>query len=161
MKSRQFTLIEILVSIVIIAILAGMVTAGVGYAAKRADEGKTIGLLKQVQNAFEDFKADNGYYPPASNASTIMVKVDNGNMMVQIDGCEYKFYNKNTKKNYLTDYQATSTYTAIADAWDNAIQYKSLGSHNKTSFDLWSKGENGSDSGEDSADDLTNWQSLN
>jgi prepilin-type N-terminal cleavage/methylation domain-containing protein len=66
-KTRAgFTLIELLVVIAIIAILVGLVTAGVLKYMDTIPQTQTVNDIRQLQVAIESFKAKYGVYPPSS-----------------------------------------------------------------------------------------------
>jgi prepilin-type N-terminal cleavage/methylation domain-containing protein len=62
---RGFTLVEILVAITVIAILGGMLLAGLFPALRRAQEMAAFTELKQVEQGIESFKTKFGFYPPS------------------------------------------------------------------------------------------------
>ncbi len=62
-KRKNFTMVEIMVVVAIIAILVGMGMAGYKIARKRADETNTKAALLKLKIAIESFKKKYGYYP--------------------------------------------------------------------------------------------------
>ena len=50
--------------------------------------------------------------------------------------------------------EVAQKYGIEDDPWGNAYEYKYPGTHNKGSYDLWSKGPDGSSG---TADDIGNW----
>lgn len=62
-KTRGFTLIEMLTVIVIISILIGVIYVSFGTARENARNKAFYSSLKETQLAMELFKAQNGYYP--------------------------------------------------------------------------------------------------
>ncbi len=60
-----FTVVEILVAITVIAILAAMLIPVVGGAMRRANEFAIQSEMSQLDMAIEQFKTDNGFYPPS------------------------------------------------------------------------------------------------
>ena len=67
---RGFTLIELLVVIAIIALLSSVVLASLNTARSKARDAKRLADLRQVQNALELYRNDNGQYPIASCISS-------------------------------------------------------------------------------------------
>jgi len=63
---RGFTMIELLAVVTIIVILASLTIRGLSYYNRKQAENKTRVQLKLLANALEDYKADNGEYPSAS-----------------------------------------------------------------------------------------------
>jgi len=64
-KSKGFTLIEMLIVIVVIAILALIVIPRLLGAGRKAKEATLKGDLHQLRNAIQQFEADCGDYPLA------------------------------------------------------------------------------------------------
>ena len=64
-KNRGFTLIEMLIVIVVIAILALIVIPRLLGAGRKAKEATLKGNLHQLRNSIQQFEADMGDYPAA------------------------------------------------------------------------------------------------
>jgi general secretion pathway protein G len=64
-RSKGFTLIEMLIVIVVIAILALIVIPRLLGAGRKAKEASLRGDLHQLRNAVQQFEADTGDYPAA------------------------------------------------------------------------------------------------
>lgn len=64
-KSRGFTLIEMLIVIIVIAILAMIVIPRLLGAGRKAKESALRGDLQQLRNAIQQFEADCGDFPAA------------------------------------------------------------------------------------------------
>ena len=64
-RSKGFTLIEMLIVIVVIAILALIVIPRLLGAGRKAKEASLHGDLHQLRNAVQQFEADTGDYPAA------------------------------------------------------------------------------------------------
>jgi len=81
-KSKGFTLIEMLIVIVVIAILALIVIPRLLSAGRRAKESALRGDLQQLRNGIQHFEADCGCWPPAltdlmvANGAAISADVD-------------------------------------------------------------------------------------
>ena len=63
-RNRAFTLIEMLVVIVIIAILAGMMFRLFTMVNRKADRSRTLEILERVADACNEYRAEYGMYPP-------------------------------------------------------------------------------------------------
>ncbi len=66
MNKRGFTLIEILISVAIIAILTAIGVVSYTSINKRSRDAKRISDLEQVRSALEMYRSDNGSYPGTS-----------------------------------------------------------------------------------------------
>ncbi len=64
-RRQGFTLIEMLIVIVVIAILATLVIPRLLGAARRAKEAQLRGNLKQIRDGIERFEANMAAWPPA------------------------------------------------------------------------------------------------
>lgn len=60
---RGFTLIEILISIAIIAILTAIGIVSYTSISKRSRDAKRMGDVEQIRSALEMYRSDNGKYP--------------------------------------------------------------------------------------------------
>ncbi len=156
-KRTHFTLVEVLVTIAIIVILAGILIGGIGFATRRADEAKTIAQLETLAAALEAHRADRGYYPKQDPEGAVSITID-------ADGMKFngkKFFNRQTKQPYLKAAKSGST-VEFNDAWGNALYYQCPGTHNPAAYDLWSMGPDGKDAtDDDKVDNITNWNDNN
>ena len=64
-KSKGFTLIEMLIVMVIIAVLAAIVLPRILSARQRANEANARQTLSELRTAVQNFQADTGLYPTA------------------------------------------------------------------------------------------------
>ncbi|MCX6792388.1 MAG: type II secretion system protein [Candidatus Gottesmanbacteria bacterium] len=70
-NKRGFTLIELLIVIAIIGILVSVSVASYSSAQKKGRDARRLADMKAVQNAFEQYYADNnGSYPATCNLIT-------------------------------------------------------------------------------------------
>ncbi|MBC7979097.1 MAG: type II secretion system protein GspG [Armatimonadetes bacterium] len=163
-----FTLIEMLVTITIIVILAGLSVGGFNFvAAKQANEKAKI-QISLLSKALEEYKLDNGDYPPTGDA----ISAD-GNTGILFKALYYDgTQTPNSAKIYLSELDpaankqgwttgTASATTRIIDPWGEPYRYRSGiaadGSANASAqnpdFDLSSKGKDGIDG---NADDIKN-----
>lgn len=80
-KKRGFTVVELLIAIVIIAILAAIIIVAWNGVTERAHNGKRVSDLNTVQQAVEQYKIQNGSYPstttlPPANWHSTDVQTD-------------------------------------------------------------------------------------
>ena len=66
-RQHNFTLVEMLVVVAIIAILVGITIGGYKIARKKIDESRTKAALGKLKLAVESFKNKHGYYPQGTS----------------------------------------------------------------------------------------------
>ncbi len=64
LRRAAFTLVEMLVVVLLIAVLAGMVFKLTGLAGDKAAKASTLARLERLKTALEEFYAEYGQYPP-------------------------------------------------------------------------------------------------
>ncbi len=133
---KGFTLIELMIVVIIIAALAAMVVPRLGsrseqakVAVAEADIGSNIGLALKL------YKLDNGRYPTTSQGLKGLLS-------------------KSTSSPVPGNWNGPYLERDPLDPWKNTYQYKSPGSHNADSYDLYSRGTDGVEGTED---DVNNW----
>jgi general secretion pathway protein G len=137
--NRGFTLIEIMVVIVILALLAALVGPKL---IGRSDDAKitdTRVQIKNIETALKLYKLDNGSYPSTEQGlSALFIKPTVGLI----------------PKNYKSEGYLESK-KAPKDPWGSDYVYISPGEHGD--FDLYSYGADGAKGGEGKGVDITNW----
>lgn len=128
-KDRQagFTLIEVMVVIVILAILAGLVVPKVVGQSDKARVKTTETALSTTSNAIDMFKVDNGRYPTTQ------------------EGLEALNKPLQDAKNWPEGGYIKGGFPK--DGWDNDLQYVIPGTEGRT-YDLFSLGADGKEGGE-------------
>lgn len=128
-KNRQagFTLIEVMVVIVILAILAGLVVPKVVGQSDKARVKTTETALSTTSNAIDMFKVDNGRYPTTQEGLDALNKPPQG------------------AKNWPDGGYIKGGFPK--DGWDNDLQYVIPGTEGRT-YDLFSLGADGKEGGE-------------
>ena len=133
-KSQSgFTLIEIMVVIVILAILAGLVVPKVVGQSDKARVKTTETALATVSNALDMYKVDNSRYPTTAQ------------------GLEALTTPPAEAKNYPDGGYIKGGYPT--DGWENELQYVAPGSEGRA-YDLFSLGADGQQGGEGQDADL-------
>jgi len=138
-SNSGFTLIEIMVVIVILALLAALVGPKI---IGRSDDAKIADAKVQVRNletALKLYKLDSGAYPSTEQGlSALITKPTTGVI----------------PKNYKSEGYLESK-TLPKDPWSNEYIYLSPGEHGD--YDLCSYGSDGAKGGEGKAADICNW----
>ena len=133
-----FTLIEVMVVVVILAILAAIIVPRI---LSRPEQAKLVAVKQDIlaiQNAMALYKLDNGFYPTTSQGIQALVTKPSGSP-------EAKNWNP---EGYLKKLPK--------DPWGNPYQYISPGAHG--AFDLYSWGVDGQEGGTDKAADIVSWE---
>ncbi|GAB4302376.1 MAG: type II secretion system major pseudopilin GspG [Desulfuromonadia bacterium] len=138
-NQRGFTLIEIMVVIVILALLAALVGPKL---LGRSDDAKLTDAKVQIRNletALKLYKLDNGIYPSTEQGlAALVTKPSTGTIP------------KNYKpEGYLESRQVPN------DPWGNPFVYLSPGEHGD--YDLCSYGADGVKGGDGKGADICNW----
>ena len=131
--SRAFTLVEMLLVLVILAVLAAIVYPKV---AGRSEQARTTAAQTQISafsTALDAFEVDNGYFPKGKNGLTDLVNQPRD---------AQKWHGPYLKE-------------IPKDPWNNEYVYECPGRHNPSSYDLMSVGLDGRSGTED---DITNWK---
>jgi len=162
-----FTVLELLTVMAIIAVLAGLILAGAGYAQQKAARDRARAEIAALGAALENFKADQGEYPVgAANSGTdssirLYSALTNGTY----------FYDASDTGKYVQvpvyfEYRKDMTGTASGslfymDPFGNSYNYRrgdNANAVNKGSYDLWSTAGTGTTtSATAQAKWITNW----
>ncbi len=181
-----FTLIELLVVITIMAILAGLIVSGAGYANREGARSRARAEIAALSTALESYKADNGIYPVSTGisfapgasggyspnpsgygaASLILYRALSGDQDANRSWSAAEKANRTYfefRDNMLTP--ATGTVTAIVDPFGFSYGYSTIYNDGATrgalgynpTFDLWSTSGKTGGTEADRANWITNW----
>jgi general secretion pathway protein G len=136
-NTSGFTLIEILAVTILIAIMAGTAALGINTALKKGKIHTVTGQIAAFDQAISLFEIECSSYPSSLND------------LIQKPSQKCKDY---PAEGYLKKKEIP------LDPWSNEYNYRKPGTHNPSSYDLWSDGPDGQDGTDD---DITNWKSDN
>jgi type II secretory pathway pseudopilin PulG len=169
-RHHPFTLIELLASIAIITLLAGLIIGGVSAGMRKASESRTRSRMQQIVLALEQYRQDWGYYPVSSGIPLdVRLSPQNGIIDFRFD---HTFLQSPSGKLYIPGYP-TDTDGAdnndFRDGFEQYFLYRCPGIMNPESYDLWSMGADGrhgpgaattptSAQVRTDCDDITNWK---
>ena len=135
---RAFTLIEILIVVAIIGLLAGLLFNGFDSIFGRSqDTIVKVFVRDSFKTALVRYKMDLGEYPSTADGLTSLITAPS-----------------NAGDRWHGPYAEVPSGKIPSDPWGEAYQYRYPGTHNKGSYDLYSKGP---DKTEGTADDIGNW----
>ena len=133
-RLAAFTLVEMLLVLVILAVLAAIVIPKFSGRSQQAKEAAAKTDIAGIELALDAFEVDTGGYPQGSNGL--------GALLEQPSNAQ------NWKGPYLKKSLPT-------DPWQNAYIYTYPGKNNANGYDLLSTGPDGRAGGDD---DISNWQ---
>ncbi|HEY1786533.1 MAG TPA: type II secretion system major pseudopilin GspG [Verrucomicrobiae bacterium] len=135
--SRQgFTIVEILVVCVILAILAATIIPNIVGSSKDAKISAAKSDVSELESSIERFYINMDRYPTSDEGLAALTQppTDAGT----------KWHGPYIKR--LRD-----------DPWGNPYQYQCPGTHNQNAYDIWSKGAGASGGGSDTSGEIGNW----
>jgi general secretion pathway protein G len=136
-REAGFTLIEIMVVIVILGLLAALVVPKLVGRTEEAKRTQTRVQIKNVQQAIELFKLDNGFYPATEQGLESLVRMPEAGRIP-----------KSYRKGGYMD-------RVPKDPWGNPFVYASPGQH--ADYDISSYGADGVPGGEGEDTDVNSW----
>ena len=131
-RQRGFTLVELLLVLVILALIAGLVLPGIIGKAESAKAKAASSQISRISMSVESFYLDTGSTP-----SSLDELVDEPSGVTGWNGP----YIKNT---------------LLKDPWGEPYQYRVPGEHGD--FDIWSYGADRQQGGEGNNADVTSWE---
>ena len=131
-RSQGFTLIEILVVVTILAILAATIIPQFSSTTQAAKMKAAQHDIATLQGSVERFSLDMDRYPTNEEQLKVLASPP-------IEG------GKNWHGPYIAELRP--------DPWGHAYVYRTPGQHTLKTYDIWSRGPDGVDGG----DDVTSW----
>ena len=136
-KNAAFTLIEIMVVVIILGILAATIIPQFIGTTQDAKISAAKSQVAELESAVERFYVHLDRYPSADEGLQVLVDPP---------------ANDDDKK-----WRGPYIKQLRNDPWGHPFQYVIPGTHNPTSFDIWSRGADGQDGGEGANADIGNW----
>ncbi len=134
-NNKAFTIVEILAVTLLMAGLIGIAAVGITANVKKGKIRTAKAQIGTFEQAISLFELECSFYP-----SELEDLVQNNS------GQKCKDF---PKEGFLRKQEIPQ------DPWNNDYNYRKPGSHNTSSYDLWSNGPNGEDG---DTDDVTNWK---
>ena len=138
-RRRGFTLVELLVVMIILAVLAAVIVPRVWNRAEQSRRAKAIADISNLETALRMYAADNGG-PPTTEQGLQALRIEPSLPPLA----------RNWSGPYLEKPMTT-------DPWGNDYIYTCPGEVNQDSFDLYSMGADGQVGGEGNDADICNW----
>ncbi|WP_300525915.1 type II secretion system major pseudopilin GspG [Aminiphilus sp.] len=132
-----FTLVEVMVVVVILGLLATLVVPRVMGQGEQARRTAASVQIKEIEQALDLFRLDNGFYPTTEQGITALVTKPS--LAPEPKNWRSGGYLKKVP----------------VDPWGNSYLYRNPGDHGE--IDLLSLGPDGVEGGEGNNADITNW----
>ena len=130
-RRSGFTLIELLLVLVILAVLAAIVIPKFAGRSQQAKETAAKTQIESFKTALDSFEIEAGRYPTSEEGLNALVVAPSDL--------------QNLHEPYMP--------SIPKDPWGNPYQYKQPGTHNPSSYDVFSLGTDGREGN----DDIGNW----
>jgi len=177
---HAFTVIELLITITITLVLAGLILATSGFVQTKAKRSRAEAEIAAISAALENYKADNGTYPTDAvngTSNTLDARTMYNPTAAQYAAASFFLYKElsgdpagnrvptgksyfSFKSNMLLPTDQAQAVTAIADPFGNSYGYSTANQANPSkgynpTFDLWSTA--GGVAGTDQTKWIRNW----
>lgn len=136
-RGEGLTLIEVMVVVIILGILAATIIPQFGKTTHDAKVAAAKANIASLESALERFFLNMDRYPKTEEGLQVLV-------VPPRDAAE--------------DWRGPYVKDVIPDPWRRPYAYRSPGLHGAKTYDLWSRGADGSDGGEGDGADITNWR---
>jgi len=135
-RTAGFTLIEIMVVVIVLAVLAATIIPQFIGTTTDAKISASKAHIAELESALERFYVQMDRYPTTSEGLQVLVDAPAGDA-------------QKWRGPYIKQMRP--------DPWGHPYQYKRPGTHHPSSFDLWSRGADDAEGGEGAAADIGNW----
>src|SRR4051812_43481402 len=105
-----FTILELLIVITIIAVLAGLTIATMGYVSGKARRSRAEAEIAAISAALENYKADNGVYPSDTATDALVPTIGDPKNYVDAGATLYQQLSGDQDKNPSTPGDDTKNY---------------------------------------------------
>ena len=140
-RTRGFTLIELMVVVVIIAILATAIVPNVVGKSDKAKKAKAQTDIAMIESLLDQFYLDMNRYPTTEEGLRVLY--------FPPEDDQNKWKGPYPKK------------PIPKDPWDNPYGYESPGTSSAQPYEVWSYGRDGEEGGEEEFDiDIVSWVNL-
>lgn len=136
-RTAGFTLIEILVVVIVLAILAATIIPQFTGTRHDAKVSMARGNLATLENQLEQFNLHMDRYPTQEEGLRVLLEPP-------VEGAE------RWRGPYVKELRP--------DPWGNPYQYRTPGLYGSLTYDLWSNGGDGKEGGEGQDKDVVTWQ---
>jgi general secretion pathway protein G len=151
---KGFTLVEMLVTITIIVILAGLSLGGFSFVTQKQANAQAELQIKLLSKGLEEYKLDTGSYPAETGGSNALFTVlyFAGASVTPPEKIYLSELDPVNKKQGWTE--GTGAGTKIIDPWGSEYIYRTGTTAKNPDFDLVSKGKDGVEGTPDDLDNL-------
>ena len=133
--AKAFTLLEMMVVLLIIALILGSVAVMVQGIEGNAQQVTTASKIKGIETGLTGYKIASGRYPTQAQGLSALVT-------------------RPTTDPKPARWTQQAKPEGIIDAWDHKLVYRNPGKHNPGGYDVFSMGADGL---ENTDDDIGNW----
>ncbi|MFZ2653505.1 MAG: type II secretion system protein GspG [Victivallales bacterium] len=163
-SKTRFTLVELLAVMGILALLMGIGIGVYSVAHRKMNDAKCRAMIAKMSTALQNYYSKQGYYIQAVAVTGFYVdKYTNDTSVDDVAGgpvtaWQYTLNNEIAITGSELDKNVPAATLKISrGAWEDPFSrqfwYKCPGTHNPTSYDLWSRGSDPAIT----EDDITNW----